>query len=88
MEARRAGGNEGYKMKIYPTTQKVIIKWFGVSQDVRVPASASMRGTWGWDATCSCGWDSKTGGAIRTYVQQEVRLHKIMEHDYTRLAAA
>ena len=75
-------------MKIYPTAEKVIIKWFAVSMGERIPATKSMRGTWGWDATCSCGWDSKTGGAIRSSVEQDVRLHKIMEHDYTRLAVA
>jgi hypothetical protein len=72
-------------VKIYPTSEKVAIKWFGVSQDVRVPANATMRGTWGWDAVCSCGWDSCTGGAIRSSVESDVQMHKIMEHNYSRL---
>lgn len=75
-------------MKVYPTTEKVTISWFGVSMGQRVPANATMRGSWGWDATCSCGWDTKTGGAIRSAVEQDVRMHKIMEHNYTRLAVA
>ena len=75
-------------MKIYATTEKVTIKWFGVSMGERTPAVSTMRGTWGWDATCSCGWDSRTGGAIRSSVEQDVRLHKIMEHNYSRVAGA
>jgi hypothetical protein len=35
-----------------------------------------MRGTWGYDATCSCGWDSRTGGALRRYVADLVADHK------------
>ena len=88
MEARRARGNEGHKMKIYPTTEKVQIKWFVWSMDQRMPYESSMRGNWGYDAECSCGWGSHTGGAIRRCVQEEVRLHKIMEHNYSRLAVA
>ncbi len=28
------------------------------------------------DATCSCGWDSRTGGAVRAYVAHLVKAHK------------
>lgn len=58
------------------------IRWY-----VRVPPceeapdgylrhTASMRGTWGYDARCSCGWDSRTGGAVRSYVQREIDSHR------------
>jgi hypothetical protein len=36
----------------------------------KIPHSAKMRGTWGWDATCSCGWESRTGGATRGSVER------------------
>jgi hypothetical protein len=78
----------GAKMKIYPTDQKIKISWFGVSMGQRVPANKMMRGTWGWDATCSCGWDSKTGGGVRSWVKEEVELHKIYAHNYTRIRVA
>ena len=29
-----------------------------------------------YDAVCSCGWDSKTGGAVRSFVQARVNEHK------------
>lgn len=35
-----------------------------------------MRGQWGYDVECSCGWKTRTGGATRSYVQFEVDLHK------------
>ncbi len=38
-----------------------------------------MRGPWGYDVVCSCGWKTTTGGAIRAYIQKEVRRHKIEE---------
>jgi hypothetical protein len=79
---------KGNKMKIYPTTEKVQIKWFVWSMGQRMAYESSMRGTWGFDAECSCGWGSHTGGAIRSNVVEEVRLHKIMEHNYSRLAVA
>lgn len=57
--------------------------WAGPGDDgklVKIPHAANMRGPWpGYDAECSCGWGSHTGGAIRTYVRQEVWLHKV-EH--------
>jgi hypothetical protein len=59
------------------------IKWFvyAVSWDrsrvERLPHVASMRGSWdGWDAECSCGWASRTGGAIKARVSEAVADHK------------
>lgn len=57
------------------------IRWFvyGCNSDGkggRIPHNAHMRGTWGWDAVCSCGWDSKTGGALRRSVEANVWMHK------------
>jgi hypothetical protein len=42
-----------------------------------VPWQASMRGSWpGYEAKCSCGWESHTGGAVRSYVETLVVDHK------------
>lgn len=37
---------------------------------------ASMRGEWAYDVSCSCGWESRTGGGVRRYLQEQVRWHK------------
>ena len=79
---------KGNKMKIYSTTEKVTIKWFVIAGNEKIRYNSTMRGTWGFDAECSCGWSSKTGGAIRSSVEQEVRFHKILDHNYSRMAAA
>lgn len=43
----------------------------------KIRRTASMRGFWpGWDASCSCGWESRTGGAIKRSVQDSVDDHK------------
>lgn len=39
---------------------------------------ATMMGTWGWDATCSCGqWASKTGGATKRSVEEALWFHRL-----------
>ena len=45
----------------------------------KIPHTANMRGSWpGWDVTCSCGkWESKTGGATKAYVDQELWFHRL-----------
>jgi hypothetical protein len=70
-------------MKLIPTSQKVVIKWFAVLRD-----GSKMRNNKGfihnaWDVTCSCGWESKTGGAIKACVSRLVENHKWDAHDYT-----
>ena len=70
------------KVKLKAAGEKVSIKWFVWSQDVKMPYESSMRGTWGWDATCSCGWQTRTGGAVRSSVLENVRDHKRYEHGY------
>jgi hypothetical protein len=53
------------------------IRWFTYLDGKRIPRTASMRGFWpGYDATCSCGWDSRTGGATQSYIKVEVWAHK------------
>lgn len=41
-----------------------------------LPHQANMRGTWGWDVTCSCGWESQTGGATRGSVEDALWDHR------------
>ena len=55
------------------------ISWWVYAGRERIRHTATMRGQWGYDATCSCGWDTKTGGATRRYVADEVWFHKHIE---------
>ena len=69
-------------MKLEPTDQKVTIKWFAVLHD-----GSQVRNNKGfihnaWDVTCSCGWESRTGGGIKAWVKREVEDHKYFVHDY------
>jgi hypothetical protein len=73
-------------MKLIPTASKVQIKWFVYAGRQKFPHKNTMRGDWGYDAECSCGWSSKTGGAIYSYVEAEVKSHKIYKHNYKREA--
>ena len=52
------------------------IRWFVWAGGQKMPRTATMRGLWGYDAECSCGWQSRTGGAVRSYVEGQVRSHK------------
>ena len=53
------------------------ITWWVYAGAERIRRTARMRGTWGYDATCSCGWDSRTGGAVKRYVADKVEDHKL-----------
>ncbi len=61
------------------------IRWFvwGWTPDAgsrqMIPRTAKMRGLWGYDVECSCGWKSLTGGATRRYVEGRVFIHKVEE---------
>jgi hypothetical protein len=55
-------------------------RWFVYSGGEKIPHTASMRGHWpGWDVTCSCGWETKTGGATKSYVSDELWIHRYSE---------
>jgi hypothetical protein len=41
-----------------------------------LPRTAQMRGTWGWDVRCSCGMETRTGGATRRSIRELIWLHK------------
>jgi hypothetical protein len=51
---------------------------YGVAGDrsTLIPRTRGMRGSWPCEAKCSCGWDSHTGGAVRSYVARLVAEHK------------
>ena len=70
-------------MKLVATDTKVTIKWFWVAQD-----GTKYRNNKGfihnaWEATCSCGWETKSGGAIKASIQRDVEDHKFFAHNYT-----
>ena len=52
------------------------IRWYVYAGSELIPHTASMRGQWGYEAVCSCGWRSMTGGAVRSYIQREIQDHK------------
>jgi len=70
----------------YSTSKAHRITWYvwasnGYGESVKMRHTAKMRGTWGWDAECSCGWASKTGGATKGSVEQYVWQHKHTDPD-------
>ena len=69
-------------MKLQATNEKATIKWFAVFSD-----GSKMRNNKGfihnaWDVECSCGWSTKSGGAIKAWIEQEVFNHKYLDHNY------
>lgn len=66
------------------------IRWFAripvgseEAPDGWLPRTKAMRGQWGWDVRCSCGWESRTGGAVERWVRELVEFHKWdAEHDW------
>jgi hypothetical protein len=62
---------------IRTTNKNHKIKWFAYAGDKRIPRASTMRGAWGYDAQCSCGWDSRTGGGVLRHVRELVYIHKI-----------
>lgn len=47
-----------------------------VDRSTLVPRESTMRGAWPCEAKCSCGWETKTGGATRHYIKTLVEDHK------------
>jgi hypothetical protein len=52
------------------------ITWYVWAGSEKIRRTATMRGFWGYDATCSCGWETRTGGATKRCITDEVWLHK------------
>lgn len=74
----------GKEMKLKNTDQKVNIKWFAIFQDGSKMRNIQGFQHYAWDAQCSCGWETRTGGAIKASVLREVENHKVYEHNYAR----
>jgi hypothetical protein len=52
------------------------IRHYVYAGDELIPREASMRGAWPCEAKCSCGWQTHTGGAVRSYIDRLVEEHK------------
>lgn len=50
--------------------------WVYTAPGQRIRHESTMRGTWGYDVTCSCTWDSRTGGATRGSVADALWGHR------------
>ncbi len=61
--------------------KKHFIKWFVYAGGTKIRHESTMRGAWGYDVECSCGWTTRTGGATLSAMRHEVRLHKIYSRD-------
>ena len=74
--------SEWYKewLASLPSRESIKIKWWVVQDGQRYPNQNTFRGKWAYEATCACGWDSKTGGALRSSVKQDVENHKLYDH--------
>lgn len=68
--------------KIVPTTEKVTIKWIVWHGREKEYRSNEVKWGQGYDFECSCGYESRTGGAILSAIQKQIWQHKFYEHDY------
>ena len=41
-----------------------------------IPRVSTMRGSWAYEAKCSCGWESRTGGALEREIRRQITDHK------------
>jgi hypothetical protein len=57
------------------------ISWLVYDGDVMIPRTSFMRGTWAYEATCSCGWQTKVGGGVEREIRNQIRLHKMHDHN-------
>jgi hypothetical protein len=57
------------------------ITWFVSAGGEKIRRQATMRGQWGYDVECSCGWETRTGGATKGYIQSEIDFHKAIQAD-------
>jgi hypothetical protein len=75
----------GHRMHTEPTATEPAtthrITWWVWAGGEKLRHTSQMRGTWGWDASCTCGWQTRTGGAVKAYVANEVWFHKHIDSD-------
>jgi hypothetical protein len=50
--------------------------WWVWAGSEKIRHTAKMRGAWGYDATCSCGWESHVGGGTKRYIQEVLDDHR------------
>jgi hypothetical protein len=68
--------------KVVAGSDKVKIQIFVYAGDEKIRHTSHMRGEWGYDFKCSCGYESRTGGAVKSYVRDLIDRHKIEDHGY------
>ena len=69
-------------MKLAPSQEKVSIKWFVWNGGKRYERNNEIKWGQGYDFACSCGYESRTGGAVKSYVRDLIDRHKIEDHGY------
>ena len=55
--------------------------WNNEGKTEVLPRTRSMKAREGWrswDVVCSCGWKSRTGGALESYIKREIRIHRLL----------
>jgi hypothetical protein len=55
------------------------IAWYVYAGGERIRRTATMRGAWGGDVECSCGWKTNTGGATVHHLRSEIWFHKLTQ---------
>lgn len=78
---------------------KHTISWWAISYDadgrsIRYRRPRGLVGHKAFEASCSCGWETRTGGAIESYIKTRVKDHRDEEEvldlarEYVRLVDA
>lgn len=52
------------------------IRWYVHSGGELIPRESTMRGQWGFEAKCSCGWETKSGGGVESWIDRMIWNHK------------
>jgi hypothetical protein len=53
--------------------------WWAYAGGQRIRREKTMRGQWSFDVTCSCRWDSRIGGGVRSAVEEALGDHRYDE---------
>jgi len=69
-------------MKLQASENKAVIQWFAVLSDgTKVRNNAGFQHN-AWEVACSCGWQTATGGAVKSYILDQIFSHKMQDHGY------
>ncbi len=66
-------------MQITPNEETTVqhkMSWYVHAGGEVVPRQATMRGTWGYEAKCSCGWETHTGGGTPGAIKRMIADHR------------